>query len=43
MLSFAYGELRTHGLLGITTDAEKYLVLAGLNLVECIAEVSGAM
>lgn len=41
MLSFAYGELKAHRLLGIATDAEKYLVLAGLNLVECIAEVSG--
>ena len=41
MLSFAYGELKAHGLLGITTDVEKYLVLAGLNLVECITAVAG--
>ena len=42
MLAFAFGELREHGLLGITTDAEKYLVLAALNLVECVAEVARA-
>jgi hypothetical protein len=42
MLAFAFGELRENGMLGITTDAEKYLVLAALNLVECVAEVARA-
>ena len=42
MLAFAFGELREHGMLGIATDSEKYLVLAALNLVECAAEVARA-
>jgi len=37
LLAFAYGELRAHDLLAIRTEAEKYLVLAALNLVDCIA------
>ena len=37
LLAFAYGHLRDHNLLGIKTDAEKYLVLAALNLVDCVA------
>jgi hypothetical protein len=37
LLAFAYGYLRDHGLLGVTTEAEKYVLLATLNLVECIA------
>lgn len=37
LLAFVFGQLREHDLLGIRTDVEKYLVLAALNLVECIA------
>lgn len=37
MLAFVFGQLTEHDLLGIRTDDEKYLVLAALNLVECIA------
>lgn len=37
LLAFAYGQLRDHGLLEVKTEAEKYVLLATLNLVECIA------
>jgi hypothetical protein len=37
LLAFAFGRLREHGLLAIETEAQKYLVLAALNLVDCIA------
>ena len=37
LLAFAYGHLREHGLLAVKTEAEKYLLLAALNLVDCIA------
>jgi hypothetical protein len=37
LLAFAYGHLGDNGLLAVRTEAEKYLVLATLNLVECIA------
>jgi len=37
LLAFAFGHLRDSGLLEIKTQAEKYVVLAVLNLVECIA------
>lgn len=37
LLSFVYGELGDYGLIGVRTEAEKYLMLAALNLVECIA------
>ena len=39
LLAFVYGYLREHDLLSVRTDAEKYLLLAVLNLVECIAFV----
>lgn len=39
LLAFAYGHLGEHKLLGVQTDAHKPLVLAVLNLVECIAYV----
>lgn len=39
LLAFAYGHLGDHKLLGVQTDAHKPLVLAVLNLVECIAYV----
>jgi hypothetical protein len=38
LLAYAFGELTNHGLMGIKSEAEKYLVLAALNVVECIAE-----
>lgn len=37
LLAFAFGHLRDSGLLEVKTEAEKYVVLATLNLVECIA------
>jgi hypothetical protein len=37
LLAFAYGHLRDHDLVAVRTDAEQYLLLAALNLVECIA------
>lgn len=37
LLAFIYGQLREHDLLGVRTEAEKYLMLAALNLAECIA------
>ena len=39
MLAFVYGYLGEHDLLRVHTDAEKYLVMAALNLAECIADV----
>ena len=41
LLAFVYGHLGDHDLLRVRTDAEKYLLLAALNLVECIALVGG--
>lgn len=37
LLAFAYGHVRTSGMLEVRTEAEKYVLLAALNLVECIA------
>lgn len=39
LLAFVYGYLGEHDLLRVRTDAEKYLVMAALNLPECIAGV----
>jgi len=39
LLAFVYGYLGDHDLLRVRTDAEKFLLLAALNLVECIAFV----
>jgi hypothetical protein len=39
LLAFVYGHLGEHDLLRVRTDAEKYLLLAALNLVECVAFV----
>lgn len=39
LLAFAYGYLGDHDLLKVRTDAEKFLLLAALNLVECVAFV----
>lgn len=41
LLGFVYGYLGEHDLLRVRNDAEKYLLLAALNLVECIAFVEG--
>lgn len=37
LLAFVYGHLGQHDLLRVRTDAEKYLLLACLNLVESVA------
>jgi hypothetical protein len=39
LLAFVIGHLGDAGLLSIRTDAEKFIVLAVLNLVECVAEI----
>lgn len=39
MLAFVYGYLGDHDLMRVRTDAEKYLLLAALNLAECLADV----
>jgi len=38
LLALAYGRLGDAGLMGIADDAQKYLVLAALNLVECVSQ-----
>ncbi|WP_232834294.1 hypothetical protein [Rhodoferax ferrireducens] len=40
MLAYVFGKFREHGLLGIETEAQKMLMLAALNLVECIAQTA---
>ena len=40
LLAYVYGKFKENGLLGIKTEAEKMLMLAALNLVECIAETA---
>ena len=40
LLAYVFGKFRDHGLHGIETEAEKMLMLAALNLVECIAETA---
>lgn len=37
LLAFVYGYLGEHDLLSVRTDAEKFLLLGVLNLVECVA------
>jgi hypothetical protein len=39
LLAFVYGYLGDHDLLRVRTEAEKYLLLAALNLAECVAFV----
>ena len=39
LLAFVYGYLGEHDLLRVRTDAEKYLLMAALNLAECVAFV----
>ncbi len=38
-----YGYLGEHDLLRVRTDAEKFLLLAALNLVECVAYVGAQL
>lgn len=40
LLAYVFGKFGEHGLLGIKTETEKMLMLAALNLVECIAETA---
>ena len=40
LLAYVFGKFKENGLLDIRTEAEKMLLLAALNLVECIAEVA---
>jgi hypothetical protein len=40
LLAHVFGMFKETGLLGIKTEAEKMLMLAALNLVECIAETA---
>jgi hypothetical protein len=37
ILAYALGKLKEHGLDAIKTEAEKMIMLAAMNLVECIA------
>jgi len=39
LLAFVYGYLGDHNLLAVRTEAEKYLLMGTLNLVECVAFV----
>ena len=40
LLANVFGKFGEHGMLGIKTETEKMLMLAALNLVECIAETA---
>ena len=42
LLAFVYGYLREHDLMAVRTEAEKYLMLGALNLVECVAFVGAS-
>ena len=42
LLAFVYGYLGDNDLLAVRTEAEKYLMLGALNLVECVAFVGAA-
>ncbi len=42
LLAFVYGYLGEHDLLRVRTDAEKYLLMAALNLAECVTSVGAA-
>lgn len=43
LLAYVFGKFKENGLLGVKTEAEKMLMLAALNLVECIAETASPM
>ena len=40
LLAYVFGKFKESDLLGVETEAEKMLMLAALNLVECIAETA---
>lgn len=40
LLAYVFGRFKENDLLGIKTEAEKMLMLAALNLVECISEAA---
>ena len=40
LLAYVFGKFKESDLLGVQTEAEKMLMLAALNLVECIAETA---
>ena len=40
LLAYVFGKFGEYGLLGMKTEAEKMMMLAALNLVECIAETA---
>ena len=42
LLAFVHGYLGDHDLLRVRTEAEKYLLLAALNLPECVAFVASS-
>jgi hypothetical protein len=42
LLAVVYGYLREHDLLAVRSEAEKFLLLAALNLAECVAFVGAA-
>ena len=42
LLAFVYGYLGDHGLMAMRTEAQKYLMMGALNLVECVAFVGAA-
>lgn len=42
LLAWTLGQFKDHGLLGIDTEVHKVLLLAALNLVECIADTAPA-
>lgn len=42
LLAFVYGYLSEHDLMAVRTEAEKYLMMGALNLVECVAFVGAA-
>lgn len=40
LVAYVFGKVRESDLLGVKTEAEKMLMLAALNLVECIADTA---
>lgn len=43
LLAYVFGKFKENGLLGVKTEAEKKLMLAALNLAECVAETASPM
>ncbi len=40
LLAFVIDDLKARGMIGIQTETEKFVMLAALNIVECIAEAA---